>query len=79
MPGDSHLGFWARYEDVRSRGSLPSQNSDRDTLELGMRWDLGGDLTLEASMAIVDYEDKDNDADEFDERMYRMILTQMLR
>jgi hypothetical protein len=78
-PGDSHMGFWARYEDVRSRGDLPSQNSNRDTLELGMRWDLGGDLTLEASMAIVDYEDKDNDADDFDERMYRMILTQMLR
>jgi hypothetical protein len=69
---------WGRWESIRSSGDRGSGNSDRETIELGMRWNLGDDLALEASLLVADFNDDDNDASDFQEHTFRIILTQML-
>jgi len=79
VPGGRNPSVWTRWEEMRANGEGASVDSDRNTIEIGMRWTLGEDLTLEASLSVVDYDDSINQARNFKERMYRIILSQMLQ
>lgn len=79
MDPDRTLSLWTRWEGVRSEGNQATYNSDRDTLEFGMKWMLGDDLSIESSVKFVDFDDHGDNANDFEEHTFRIMLVQMLR
>jgi hypothetical protein len=77
-PGGRKPNFWGMWERVNSSGDENTYNSDRDSFEFGMRWPLDVNLTLEGSARILDFTDHANGANNLSERIYRLILTQVL-
>ena len=77
-PPSGEFETWSGYEAVRSDGNQATYNSDRDTLEFGLNWRLGGDMSLEASMKFMEFDDMANDANDFEETTFRIMLVQLL-
>jgi len=78
IPPTREFEAYSRYEAVRSTGNQASYESDRDTLEFGLDWRLGNDMSLEASMKFMEFDNLDDNAYDFEETTFRIILVQFL-
>jgi hypothetical protein len=77
-PGGRNPNVWAQWEKVKSNGYENTFNSNRDTLQFGSCWFLGKDLSLEGTASLMNFEDYANGANNLSERLYKLILTQIL-
>ena len=77
-PGSRAYTIWGRWEKADSEGNQDGYNTERETIELGMRWSLGEDVILEASMVVIGLNDLDNNTNDYDEQTFKIILTQLL-
>lgn len=77
-PSDTGYTLYTRYEMMDSSGDASSFNSERETVELGMKWQLGQDMSLEASLMLVDFDDQSDNARDFEEHTFRIILIHLL-
>ncbi|MFH1675773.1 MAG: hypothetical protein ABIC40_02025, partial [bacterium] len=77
-PVGGKYNTWVRWQQADSNGSENYFNSNRDTLEFGMEWDLGEGMTLEASISVSDFNDNRASDNNFHETMYRIILMRLL-
>jgi hypothetical protein len=75
---DRTFNLWTRWEGVRSEGNQATYDSDRDTIEFGMKWMLGTDLSLESSVQFVDFDDHMDNANDFQEHTFRIMIVQLL-
>jgi hypothetical protein len=75
---DRTFTLWSGWEGVSSEGNQATYDSERETLEFGMKWMLGSDLSLETSLKLVDFDDQADDANDFQEHTFRIMLVQML-
>ncbi len=72
------VNLWTSWEGVRSDGTQATYDSARDTIEFGMRWMLSDELSLEASGKFVDFDDQMDNANDFEEHSFRIMVIQLL-
>jgi hypothetical protein len=69
---------WTRWEMVDSSGNQATYDSNRETLQFGMRWNLGSDLSLETSFNLVNFDDNSDSANDFKEHTFKIMLIQLI-
>jgi len=70
--------LWTRWEGVNSDGNQSTYDSNRDTIEMGFRWFISSDLSLETSVQMVEFNDNLDNANDFKEHSFTVMLIQLL-
>jgi len=68
--------LWSMWEEVDSDGTVATYNSMRETIEFGMKWMLSSDFSLETSLKLVDFDDMSDNANDFEEHTFRIMIIQ---
>ena len=69
--------IWGRWESVDANGNLATFNSNRETIEFGAKMMLSGSWSLETKISMVNFDDRINNANDFEENTFRIILVQI--
>jgi hypothetical protein len=69
--------IWTRWENVNANGNLATYNSNRDTLEMGVKCMLGSEWALETTIRYVNFDDNINNANDYEENSFRIMLIQI--
>ncbi len=75
-PRSRLYSIWARWEMVDSEGNQATYDSERETLEFGLKWMFATDLSIEASLKCMDFDDISDNANDFSEHTFRIMLIQ---
>jgi hypothetical protein len=69
--------IWTRWEAIDANGDIATFNSNRNTLEMGAKIMLGSEWSLETTVSMVDFDDHLNNANDFEENTFRIVLMQI--
>lgn len=72
-----NYNIWTRWEEVNSSGNQTTFDSDRETLELGVKLMFGNQWALETTVRMIDFNDHVNSANDFEENSFRIMLLQI--